>query len=65
MSSSQVTERSLIIVGQHGASNVEWTVTEYARVEKVDPRTVKRWIAKGALNVRRTPGGHLRIKGSR
>lgn len=40
----------------------EFTVKEYARQERVDERTVRRWIAKGAVEVRRTPGGGVRIR---
>lgn len=40
----------------------ELTVKEFARVERVDERTVRRWIAKGAVDVRRTPGGGIRIR---
>lgn len=39
----------------------ELTVKEYAAVERVDERTVRRWIEKGAVHVRRTPGGGVRI----
>lgn len=39
----------------------ELKVKEYADREGVTPRTVMRWIAKGALKVRKTPGGGLRI----
>jgi len=39
----------------------EWKVREYAELERVTPRTVKRWIEKGAIRVRRTPGGGVRI----
>lgn len=39
----------------------ELTVKEFAEREKVTPRTVMNWIAKGAVKVRRTPGGRLRI----
>jgi excisionase family DNA binding protein len=40
----------------------ELTVKEYAARERVTERTVRNWIAKGALPVRRNPGGrHLRI----
>ena len=39
----------------------EFKVREFAAIERVTPRTVRQWIAKGALEVRRTPGGHLRI----
>ena len=39
----------------------EWTVKEYARAERVSDRTVHRWVAKGAVEVRRTPGGGIRI----
>ena len=39
----------------------ELTVKEYAAVERVDERTVRRWIEKGAVTVRRTPGGGVRV----
>lgn len=39
----------------------EYTVKEFAAIERVTPRTVHTWIAKGAIEVRRTPGGGLRI----
>jgi excisionase family DNA binding protein len=39
----------------------ELTVKEYAAVERVAERTVRRWIEKGAVEVRRTPGGGVRI----
>lgn len=39
----------------------ELTVKEFAARERVDERTVRRWIVKGALPVRRTPGGGVRI----
>jgi excisionase family DNA binding protein len=39
----------------------ELTVKEMAARERVDPQTVYRWIAKGAVPVRRTPGGGIRI----
>lgn len=39
----------------------EWKVREYAELERVTTRTVKRWIEKGAITVRRTPGGGVRI----
>lgn len=39
----------------------EYTVKELAHRERVDERTVYRWIDKGAVNVRRTPGGGVRI----
>ena len=44
--------------------NQELTVKEYASAERVDERTVRRWIAKGAVAVRRTPGGRIRIAGA-
>jgi excisionase family DNA binding protein len=40
---------------------MELTVKEFAAIERVDERTVRRWIAKGAISVRRTPGGGIRI----
>lgn len=39
----------------------ELTVKEYAERERVTTRTVKTWISKGAVQVRRTPGGRVRI----
>lgn len=41
--------------------NVELTVKQYARREQVTERTVRLWIAKGAVEIRRTPGGGVRI----
>lgn len=35
----------------------ELTVKEMAQRERVTERTVRNWIAKGALDIRRTPGG--------
>lgn len=40
----------------------ELTVKEYATIERVTPRTVWRWIDKGAVPVRRTPGGGVRVQ---
>lgn len=39
----------------------ELTVKEFALVERVTPQTVRQWIRKGAVEVRRTPGGGIRI----
>jgi predicted site-specific integrase-resolvase len=39
----------------------ELTIKEYAAVERVTVRTVQRWIDKGAVLVRRTPGGGVRV----
>lgn len=39
----------------------EMTVKELAARERVHEMTVYRWIAKGAVEVRRTPGGGIRI----
>lgn len=39
----------------------ELTVKELAAEERVTERTVWNWIAKGAIGVRRTPGGGIRI----
>ena len=43
----------------------EWTVREFAALERVVPRTVHRWIDKGAIEARRTPGGGIRIPDAR
>ncbi|HXD16425.1 MAG TPA: hypothetical protein VN654_05355 [Vicinamibacterales bacterium] len=40
---------------------VEFTVKQYAEREQVHEETVRRWIAKGAVAVRKTPGGGVRI----
>lgn len=37
------------------------TVREYAKFEQVSEVTVRRWIVKGAVPVRRTPGGGVRV----
>jgi hypothetical protein len=39
----------------------ELTVKEFAAKERVTERTVRVWIDKGAVPVRRTPGGGIRI----
>lgn len=39
----------------------ELTVKQYAAREQVDERTVRRWIEKGAIDARKTPGGRFRI----
>jgi excisionase family DNA binding protein len=39
----------------------EFTVKEYAEREQVHEQTVRRWIVKGAVTVRKTPGGGVRI----
>jgi excisionase family DNA binding protein len=41
---------------------MELTVKEYAKAERVTERTVRNWIQKGAVAVRRTPGGGIRIR---
>lgn len=41
---------------------MEFTVREYAKYERVTERTVRNWIYKGAVAVRRTPGGGIRIR---
>lgn len=40
---------------------MEMTVREYAEHERVTIVTVRRWIAKGAITVRRTPSGGVRV----
>ena len=44
------------------ADRAELTVKEYAERERVTERTVWNWIAKGAVPVRRTPGGGVRLR---
>ena len=39
----------------------EVTVKQYAALEQVTPRTVRTWIAKGAVPIRHTPGRQIRI----
>lgn len=39
----------------------ELTVKEFAARERVHEQTVRDWIRKGAVPVRRTPGGGIRI----
>ena len=39
----------------------EFKVKDYARREQVTEWTVRQWIAKGAVEVRRTAGGGVRI----
>jgi hypothetical protein len=57
---NEVTEHSLIITGTRERP-IEWTVKEYAAIERVSERTVWTWVAKQAVPVRRTPGGRVRI----
>lgn len=47
--------------GTHPARPRELTVRAYAAREQVTPRTVWNWRAKGAIEIRRTPGGRLRV----
>lgn len=44
---------------------MELTVKEFAARERVTERTVWNWIAKGAVDCRRTPGGGVRIAAGR
>ena len=58
----ELTDSSLLIVGANvRRGQIEWTVKQYAAVEGVTERTVWSWISKGAVNVRRTPGGRVRV----
>lgn len=54
---------SIIIAGRRISTTErqEWTVRQYAVKEQVHPRTVWRWVTKGAVAVRRTPSGRIRI----
>lgn len=38
-----------------------YTTKEVAALFRVDPKTIKRWIASGKLKASRTPGGHYRF----
>ena len=40
---------------------MELKIKEFAARERVNERTVRRWIARGAIEARRTPGGGVRI----
>lgn len=40
---------------------MEYTIKEFAAKERVTERTVYNWIAKDAIQFRRTPGGSIRI----
>lgn len=41
----------------------EWlTLSAAARVLEVSPATIRRWCDEGRLSVRRTLGGHRRVK---
>ncbi len=55
------TEPSLHIHGGKQRRTLDWTIAEYAEHERVDERTVRRWIAKGAILIRKTPGGGIRV----
>ena len=60
MAQREITEDSLMVAGGE-RSPVGLTVKEYAAVERVDERTVRRWVTKQAVPYRRTPGGGIRI----
>lgn len=45
----------------NGLPSIELTVLQFARVEGVTERQVWTWISKGAVEVRRTTGGGVRI----
>ena len=59
----EVNESSIFITGRSQRGHVEWTVKEYAAKERVAVSTVRRWIQKGAVDYRKTPGGGIRIRG--
>jgi hypothetical protein len=50
-----------VIVGSRAPQRNGWTVKEYAVIEGVTERTVWNWIAKGAVDTRRTPSGGVRV----
>lgn len=45
-------------------SRTLFRTTELAVMLRVNPRTVRRWIAEGHITVITTPGGHQRIPAS-
>lgn len=57
---NDVSPQSLTVLGSR--STQELTVREYAEHERVSTRTVWTWIQKGAVTVRRTPGGSVRVQ---
>lgn len=56
----EVSPSSMLVLGSR--SVCELTVREYAAHERVSTRTVWTWIQKGAVSVRRTPGGSVRVQ---
>lgn len=60
MAEREITEDSVRVFGGV-VRHHEFTVKEYAHRERVDERTVRRWVAKGAVVYRKTPGGGVRI----
>jgi hypothetical protein len=60
MTEREITEDSVRVFGGVTRPH-EFTVKEYAHIERVDERTVRRWISKGAVEYRKTPGGGVRI----
>lgn len=59
MNQEQVTNELRTLCRSHLPE--EFTVKEYAYREKVSVVTVRRWIKKGAVEIRRTPGVGIRI----
>lgn len=39
-----------------------YTTSEVAKLFRVDPKSVKRWVAVGKLKAIKTPGGHYRFE---
>ncbi len=60
MSEPQQNEPQMMVMGR-GARHAELTVKEYAQRQRVTERTVWTWVRKQAVQVRRTPGGGVRI----
>lgn len=54
-------EPSSLTIHRPARNTVEWTVRQYAEHEQVTIVTVRRWIQKGAIQVRRTPSGGVRV----
>jgi excisionase family DNA binding protein len=46
---------------EHGESHPLMRPGEVAALFRVTPHTIGRWVQAGLIEVRRTPGGHMRF----